>query len=80
MSQALGITLEDAVIAVATKAGYNKTPTRMHKILGYAWVFYWFTYSIPGWIDSLIDWGQTERQIDLGITPRLLRHIGVLTG
>lgn len=73
--QALAITFEDAVIALATRVEYH-SPTKMQKILGYTWVLCWFTYSIPGWTDSLIEWELLGASFDVGIISRILRHFG----
>ncbi|KAI0634095.1 membrane bound O-acyl transferase family-domain-containing protein [Trametes polyzona] len=40
----LAITFEDAVVALAKRAGYRE-PTRTARWIGYAWVVVWFTWS-----------------------------------
>lgn len=47
LSQALAITFEDAVLALARRAGFSDWPTRMARIVGYVWVFVWFSVSLP---------------------------------
>lgn len=74
-SQALAITFEEAVTALATRAGYY-SPTKMQKILGYMSVLCWFTYSIPGYMDSLIEWELLGASFDVGIISGILRNFG----
>ena len=49
--QAVAITFEDAVIALAARAGLKNR--NMYTILGYIWVSSWFVFSVPIWVDSL---------------------------
>ena len=48
--QAVGITFEDAVIGIASRLGYRGSNT--FKLIGYLWVFVWFTFYLPMWLDS----------------------------
>ncbi|TFK66887.1 hypothetical protein BDN72DRAFT_961415 [Pluteus cervinus] len=46
MSQAVAITFEDIVIAIVQHLGL-KVPSRLAYIIGYIWVFVWFSVSMP---------------------------------
>jgi len=52
LSQAIAITFEDVVIALAKMAGLKDSS--LYRRLGYVWVLCWFVYSIAPWIDSLV--------------------------
>jgi hypothetical protein len=54
--QAVAITFEDAVIGLAARAGL-KNGNLSTRIIGYIWVYSWFVFSIPIWVDSLNAWG-----------------------
>ena len=43
--QAVCITFEDAVIAIASRLGYKEC--KAFKLIGFIWVFWWFTFCIP---------------------------------
>ena len=53
--QAVAITCEDVIIALARRAGFSSKPNSFYKILGFVWVFAWFTYSLPIWLDETMD-------------------------
>lgn len=46
--QAVGITIEDKIIALASKIGFHKT-TQLSKLVGYIWVWCWFTWTVVWW-------------------------------
>ncbi|KAF9463580.1 membrane bound O-acyl transferase family-domain-containing protein [Collybia nuda] len=75
MAQILAITFEDALIAATAKAGYN-SPTKLHKALGLTWVVLWFTFSSPGYMDSMIDSGMLRAgpRYDVGIASRAIDY------
>lgn len=50
--QAVGITIEDMIIALASKIGFRKT-TSLSKLVGYVWVCGWLTWTIVWWIGPL---------------------------
>src|ERR1700733_4466059 len=50
ISQAVAITFEDAVIALAARVGL-KHSSALFRRLGYVWVYCWFVYSLTPWID-----------------------------
>ena len=50
--QAVGITIEDMIIALASKIGFCKT-TRLSKVVGYVWVFGWLTWTMVWWAGPL---------------------------
>ena len=47
--QAACITFEDAVIAIASRLGYKEC--KAFKLIGFIWVFWWFTFCIPMCLD-----------------------------
>ena len=53
--QAVAITCEDVIIKLAARAGFSSKPNCFFKIMGFLWVFAWFTYSLPMWLDETID-------------------------
>jgi len=60
--QAVGITFEDAVIALASRVGYKQSG--VFKLIGFVWVFAWFTFCMPLWLDPQVHAGtinQTDR-------------------
>jgi len=50
LAQAIAITVEDAVIALASRTGIDKS-TYLTRIIGYMWVFLWFSISMPWYLD-----------------------------
>lgn len=79
LAQPLAIGLEEAVITAVVRAGYNSS-TRMYKTLGYTWVLCWFTFCIPGYMDSLISWGMLDPPFNIGVTSGILRCFGFAKG
>jgi hypothetical protein len=56
--QAMAITFEDGVIALAKRCGLSGgLGTR---ILGYLWVWTWFACSLPLWADPMLQNGMSE--------------------
>jgi Membrane bound O-acyl transferase family len=53
--QAVAITFEDAVIAIASRLGYKQCKT--FKLIGFIWVFAWFTLSLPMPMDPQVHAG-----------------------
>ena len=53
--QAVAITCEDVIISLIARAGFSTKPNRFFKIIGFVWVFAWFTYSLPVWLDETVD-------------------------
>jgi hypothetical protein len=54
VSQAVGITLEDIIIALAARIGLRH---QLFRRLGYVWVSCWFVYSLSPWIDFYVTSG-----------------------
>jgi hypothetical protein len=52
LSQAVAITFEDAVIALAAGARL-KYSHRVWRRIGYIWVYCWFVFSITPWMHAL---------------------------
>ena len=49
--QAVGITIEGMVIALASKIGFRRAT--LSKLVGYVWVFGWLTWTIVWWAGPL---------------------------
>jgi len=62
--QATVITLEDAVIALASRLGYRES--NAFKLIGFAWVFAWFTFSMPMSLDPQVKAGILEEEVTRG--------------
>jgi Membrane bound O-acyl transferase family len=64
--QAVGITFEDGVIAIASRLGYGGKKSNgvnlASKLIGYIWVFAWFTYSMPIWLDPQVHAGTVDER------------------
>ena len=58
--QAVAITCEDIVISLATRAGFSSKRNRFYKFIGFVWVFAWFTYTLPIWLDKMIHAGMMD--------------------
>ena len=52
--QAVAITCEGVIIWLAARAGFSSKPNCFFKIMGFVWVFAWFSYSLPMWLDETI--------------------------
>ena len=50
--QAVAITCEDVIIALTARAGFSSKPNWFFKIMGFVWVFAWFAYSLPMWLNE----------------------------
>ena len=59
--QAVAITCEDAIIELAIKAGFSSKPNRFVKFIGFIWVFAWFAYSLPPWMEKSFHEGTIDR-------------------
>jgi hypothetical protein len=49
LMQAVAITCEDVIIALAERAGFSSKPIRL---MGFVWVFAWFAYPLSLWLDE----------------------------
>ncbi|KAF9047047.1 hypothetical protein BDZ89DRAFT_1058102 [Hymenopellis radicata] len=49
--QAVAVMIEDVVLAAAKKLGHNGQPGILERIIGYAWVWTWFVYTFPGFVE-----------------------------
>ena len=66
--QAVAITFEDAVIALAARVGLKHSGALFRR-LGYVWVYCWFVYSLPLWVDFQVYSGSFEHG---GMKPSLI--------
>ena len=55
--QAVAITFEDIIISLAARAGLSSKPNLFYKLIGFVWIFAWFSYSLPLLLDSMIHAG-----------------------
>ena len=55
--QAVGIICEDIVISLAARAGFSSKPNLFYKFIGFVWVFTWFSYTFPMFLDRPIQGG-----------------------
>ena len=69
--QAVAIAFEAAIITLATKAGFSPKPTNFVKFIGFVWVFAWFTYCLPLWLDEVIHSGAMDNGLDYSLVLRL---------
>ena len=71
--QAVGIIFEDTVISLAARAGFSSKPNLFYKFIGFVWVFAWFTYSLPMWLDDMIHAGLTDDGFNFSLILGLWR-------
>ena len=71
--QAVAIICEDAVITLAIKAGFPAKPTRFVKFIGFIWVFAWFTYCLPLWVDKSVHEGTMDNGFNYSLVLGLWR-------
>ena len=65
--QAVAITCEDIVISLATKAGFSSKSNYLFKFVGFVWVFAWFTYSLPIWLEGTIHAGLMDNGLNVSL-------------
>jgi hypothetical protein len=70
--QAVGITFEDGVIALGSRLGYKES--NAFKLIGFAWVFAWFAFSLPLWLDPQVHAGTIDEGAKIGLI-RLLKSL-----
>lgn len=70
--QAVGITFEDALIAIASHLGYRK-PNAFFKLVGFTWVFAWFTFCLPVWLDPQLHAGMMDEGVNVSVILGLTR-------
>lgn len=84
MSQPVAITIEDLVRWVWRNCGRSGGNGRFEAIVGYIWVFAWFSFSLQLYIKGLMDaevirdWILEERPLDMGaaLSRMLLEQLG----
>ena len=69
--QPVAMTFERTIITLATKAGFSPEPTRFVKFIGFVWVFAWFTYCLPLWLDKVIHSGAMDNGLNYSLVLRL---------
>ncbi|KAF9456879.1 membrane bound O-acyl transferase family-domain-containing protein [Collybia nuda] len=60
-AQAVGITIEDIVIAVSRKM--NVQSSQRARLVGYLWVFWWFSVTTPWYIDWSVEAGISRSEL-----------------
>jgi hypothetical protein len=75
LSQAVAITFEDIVIAVAKKMGWrNGGPVA--RLVGYLWVFSWMGYSLSRWIAGAISVGAwRSRLFPFSVVEKVIERV-----
>ena len=71
--QAVAITCEDVIIKLAVRAGFSSKPNLFFKFMGFIWVFSWFTYSLPLWLDKMIHAGTIDDGLNFSLILGLWR-------
>ncbi|KAJ7060226.1 membrane bound O-acyl transferase family-domain-containing protein [Mycena amicta] len=57
--QAVGISVEESIVALGRRLGLERWPIPW-KLLGYFWVWTWFAFTAPRWLDPLLHVGVFE--------------------
>ena len=72
--QAVAITFEDTVIAIFSRLPLVELGVRgggkiysAYKLVGYIWVFAWFTFSMPIWLDPQVHAGTVDETRNLSL-------------
>ncbi|KIJ59888.1 hypothetical protein HYDPIDRAFT_117987 [Hydnomerulius pinastri MD-312] len=73
ISQAIAITVEDGVIAVARRAGVKESA--LTRAVGYAWVCWWFAYSLPRPFDTMIGYALSSGRLE-AVPPTMIESFG----
>lgn len=70
--QAVAITFEDTVIDIASRLGYKES--KASKLIGFIWVFMWFTFCMPIWLDPQLHAGTVDEKM------RAKEHVSLILG
>ncbi|KAF8800796.1 hypothetical protein BYT27DRAFT_7342306 [Phlegmacium glaucopus] len=62
--QAVAITCENMIIKLVARAGFSSKPNRFFKFIGFLWVFIWFAYTLPLWLDKQSRAGLMDKQFN----------------
>jgi len=68
--QAVAITFEDAVIGIASRLGFKES--KAFKLIGFIWVFAWFTFSMPIGLEPLVRAGFVDERKQVGLLRVLI--------
>ena len=71
--QAVAITFEDIIISLAARAGLSSKPNLFYKFIGFVWIYAWFTYSLPMWLDNMIQAGLMDDGVNYSLILGLWR-------
>ncbi|KAI0718586.1 membrane bound O-acyl transferase family-domain-containing protein [Cerioporus squamosus] len=64
LANAVAITFEDAIITLGKSLGIGtKGPTRVMRLVGYAWVVLWVRFSAPMYVDWMFESGVVENPV-----------------
>ncbi|KIM45592.1 hypothetical protein M413DRAFT_24764 [Hebeloma cylindrosporum] len=69
--QAVVITFEDTVIAIASGLGYKES--KSFKLIGLIWVFAWFTFCMPMYLDPTMHAGMMDEANHVSLIQGLIR-------
>lgn len=64
--QAVAITFEDIAIALASRLGFNRNMLGF-RVIGYVWVFAWFAFSLPIWLDPIVHAGTMDEGVNVSL-------------
>ncbi|KAH7882905.1 membrane bound O-acyl transferase family-domain-containing protein [Phlebopus sp. FC_14] len=79
VSQACAITVEDVIIAAAKKVTGVKRRNIWTRAIGYAWVCWWFCYSLSGPFDAMIAYASSPEKFER-IAPTMVEKVGKAMG
>ena len=71
--QAVAITFEDIIISLAARAGLSSKPNLFYNFIGFVWIYAWFTYSLPMWLDNMIQAGLMDDGVNYSLILGLWR-------
>lgn len=72
--QAVAIHCEDILISAAGRLGWKQS--KMWEVIGYVWVWQWFTWCIPSWVDPLVRIGLIEQGAKVEIIQGICGLLG----
>jgi hypothetical protein len=76
--QPVAIILEDLVIRLAQGVNFMSHSTLLARLLGFSWVVWWFSWTMPLFISWCVDLGLTRTEvIPVSVTRMILRTLDV---
>lgn len=78
-SQAVAITMEEAVIGLYKWAFPDTKLQLWHRILGFMWVGAWFYWSLPFFLDDFVNTGMMKATApDFYVTKSIGKYVGLI--